>query len=135
MKRWTRWCTADQNRVFAAVMGAVAGAITYVIHAKTGELSWWVIGVGAAVLLVGLFMPVRLEPFRKLWMKFAAVLGAINARILLTAVFAVLVTPVALIMRLLGKRPIQGAAAGGGESYWHRRSPDEFKPERMERQF
>ena len=135
MKNRFRLYLADQNRTFAAVMGAMCWAAACVIYVKAGEPPWWAIGTGAAFVLIGLLMPSWLGPLRKFWMKIAAMLGAVNSRIILTAVFAGLVTPVAVILRLLGKRPIQEAAEGGRESYWHRRDQAESRPERMERQF
>lgn len=126
---------ADQNRVFACVMGGVLGAFACMFYFKSGEPPWWLIGFGLMFVLAGLFIPSWLEPPRKLWMKLATVLGFINTWILLTLVFAGLVTPVAILLRVLSKRPIQVATEDRRESYWHRRDPSDFRPERMERQF
>lgn len=38
-----------------------------------------------------------------LWMQLAKVLGYINSRILLSIIFFLILTPIALLMRLLGK--------------------------------
>jgi hypothetical protein len=68
-------------------------------------------------------------------MRLAAVLGFVNSRILLTVVFALLITPVAVLLRVIGKRPIQLGAIPQSESYWRARQASEFTRERMERQF
>ncbi|MDE3035721.1 MAG: hypothetical protein KGJ14_07080, partial [Nitrospirota bacterium] len=68
------------------------------------------------------------------WMKLASVLGFVNQRALLTILFGLLITPIALLLRLLGKRPIP-LRAEGINSYWRARRADEFTASRMERQF
>jgi Saxitoxin biosynthesis operon protein SxtJ len=126
---------ADQNRAFAFVVGAGFGIFAGLAHDKTGESAWWLMGIALTFALAGLVVPHWLTPLRLLWMKLAAVLGFINARVFLTIVFAGMVTPIAVLLRLLGKRPIQVAARGEAESYWNRRDPSEFQSSRMERQF
>ncbi len=63
--------------------------------------------VAAVFLLPGLAAPMTLRwPFR-VWMKIGHFLGAINSRILLGLVYAVLFTPFGLLMRLSGKDPMR----------------------------
>jgi len=114
--------------------GGLAGlaALRYFI---AGSTAWWLIGPAGGFLLIGLLAPLWLNPIRVGWMKLAAVLGAVNSRILLTVVFAGLVAPLALLLRLLGKRPIQVKMCKTASTYWHQRRPEEFTPQRMERQF
>jgi hypothetical protein len=59
----------------------------------------------------------------------------INSRILLTAVFIVIVIPMTVILRILGKSPIQRSWKSSSPSYWHPRNPEEFSASRLERQF
>jgi hypothetical protein len=40
------------------------------------------------------------------WWKFAMILGYVNARIILTIAFLIVLTPLALIWRLLGRDPL-----------------------------
>lgn len=44
-----------------------------------------------------------LQPIYKIWMRFGAVVGAFNTRVLLGLMFYVVLTPMGLIMRLFGK--------------------------------
>jgi hypothetical protein len=68
-------------------------------------------------------------------MRLAAVLGVVNSQVLLTVVFACLFTPLALLLRLLSKQPIQTTMCKAASTYWHKRRPEEFTAQRMERQF
>ena len=123
------------NRSFGLVMAVGLLGLALLRYIWAGAINWWLIGAGLAFLTAGLLVPVRLEPVRRVWMKLAAVLGAVNSRILLTVVFAGLVAPLALLLRLLGKRPIQVKMCKTASTYWHQRRPEEFTPQRMERQF
>lgn len=59
--------------------------------------------VSAVFLGLGTFFPIALKYPHWFWMKLAHVLGWINTRILLTVLFYLLVTPMALVRRLMGK--------------------------------
>jgi multisubunit Na+/H+ antiporter MnhG subunit len=61
---------------------------------------WIVSGIFLALAFT---FPIALKYPHWAWMKLAHALGWINTRILLTILFYLLVTPVALIRRLLGK--------------------------------
>lgn len=113
--------------------GGVAG-LALLRYLWVGTVAWWPIGLGVAFGAAGLLAPCTLTPFRAAWMKLALVLGFVNQRILLTILFGVLITPIALLLRLLGKQPIS-LRAEGVNSYWRARRADEFTASRMERQF
>ncbi|NIM16681.1 MAG: hypothetical protein GTO45_32235 [Candidatus Aminicenantes bacterium] len=56
-----------------------------------------------AALVVDMIIPAIYKPFAKLWFMLANFLGTIMSKVLLTVVYIVLVLPVGLIIRLLGK--------------------------------
>ena len=123
------------NRSFGLIIAGGCGALALLRYVWSGAVVWWLIGIGLAFLVAGLAVPVWLDPVRKAWMKLAAVLGFVNSRILLTVVFVGVVTPIALLMRLLGRRPFAVTRDRTAGSYWKARRPEEFTAERMERQF
>jgi len=55
------------------------------------------------VLLLNMIYPMFFYPFAIFWFGFANMLGTIMSKILLSVVFFVIVMPVALLRRLLGK--------------------------------
>lgn len=123
------------NRSFGLVMAAGLLGLAFFRYIWVGAIVWWLVGAGLGFLAGGLFVPTWLEPVRRAWMKLAAVLGAVNSRILLTLVFVGLVTPLAILLRLFGKQPIQAKICKTASTYWQQRRPEEFTPQRMERQF
>ena len=56
----------------------------------------------AALLAVALLLPVLLKPAAFLWYNLAEVLGFVSSRLLLSLIFFLVVTPVALVRRMLG---------------------------------
>jgi len=93
-------------RQFGLVGGAIVGLIGLwpMLWRHQGPRQW---AVTLAVLLIGpaLVAPGFLGPAYRLWMKLAEVLAWINTRVLLGVVFYLVVTPIGLIMRLLGRDP------------------------------
>jgi hypothetical protein len=62
--------------------------------------------IGAILLVLGLTKPSLLKYPSAAWWKFAMVLGHVNARIILTIAFAVVLTPMGLLWRAIGKDPL-----------------------------
>jgi hypothetical protein len=67
-------------------------------------------------------------------MRFAHALGWVNTRIILTLVYLLTFTPLAIIFRLMGKDPMERRFEAV-ESYWIKREQKEFGCEDYRRQF
>ncbi len=63
-------------------------------------------GVGAALLILGLVQPRLLKWPSTVWWRFSAVLGYINARIILTILFTFVLIPLSMLWRILGTDPL-----------------------------
>ncbi len=85
--------------LFAAVFAIVAFWPLWSLRAPN---LYWLGGAGAWLALALLYPKVLVPPY-KAWIAFGHVLGWLNARVILGVVFFLLVTPIGLIMRLLGK--------------------------------
>jgi hypothetical protein len=77
------------------------------------------LAAAALLLALGLFVKPAASAIARAWLAFAQVVGAVNSRILLGAIFYLFLTPIALLARLsrgdflhLKKR------AGPDRSYW-----------------
>src|SRR4030095_3420936 len=62
--------------------------------------------IGAVLVVLGLTAPKLLYYPSAVWWKFAMILGYVNARIILTIAFLIVLTPLAMIWRLLGRDPL-----------------------------
>ncbi len=70
----------------------------------------------------------------KWWMAFARGLAFVNTRILLTLFFVIVIGPIALVLKLLGKDFLE-RKIGRSASYWKVREPAEHSLEQAMRQF
>jgi hypothetical protein len=58
-----------------------------------------------------------IQRLKNLWMQAAVGLGRINSAILLSLLFFFVLTPIGLLLRLLGRSPL--ASPPTGSSLWH----------------
>lgn len=88
------------------------------------------------MLLVTLIYPRLYAPFSFLWMKFGKMLNKIATILLLLTVFYLLVTPIGLLRRLLGKDTLRlkGFGRDRGKSVFTDRNRM-FEPKDFEKQF
>jgi hypothetical protein len=63
--------------------------------------------VGLFLLLSGLLAPALLGGPNRVWWHVAQVVASVNAAVVLTAFFAVVIVPVGLVMRLFGRNPLR----------------------------
>lgn len=122
---------ANPERSFGISVGAVllliAAALIWRGRITTAEI---VGPIGAVLLILGLTVPTLLKYPSKAWWKMAMVLGYVNARIILTIAFALVLTPVGLAWRLFGKDPLARQRKnwnGWSPSPPRFRDPDHFK--------
>ena len=117
--------------LFAGICGAVAAYLWY-----AGAEGWSWLLVAAVFFLIAAFIGYPLlRPIYVVWMTFAFVLGWINTRLLLGLFFYLIVTPTGLILRLLGKDPLDQKIDRSVGSYWKLRERKPFDPARYERLF
>jgi hypothetical protein len=62
--------------------------------------------IGAVLVILALVRPSLLKWPRAGWMRLALALGYVNARIILTLAFVLVLTPMGLIWRLIGRDPL-----------------------------
>lgn len=75
-----------------------------------------------------------LKAIYKGWMKFARALGWVNTRIILSLVYFLIFTPIALFFKLIGKDPMS-MRFEAVDSYWVKREFKELGQEDYRRQF
>lgn len=96
---------------------------------------WWALGVAVAFAVAALAAPGTLKPLNWLWHKFGLVLHRVMSPLVMGAIFFLCVTPVALIMRLLGKDVLRLRRRRDLATYWIARETPGSAPDTMKRQF
>jgi hypothetical protein len=122
-------------RQFGFTMGIVLGLLGgWFLYRGREHAIYWLIAAGL-FLLLGAVLPAALKPLQKAWMALAVVLGWVMTRIILGALFYLVVTPVGLIGRLCGKRFLETRFREETvQSYWLKRE-SKIRREDCERQF
>ena len=126
------------DRSFGCTVGAIAiliGAVKAVLAGALTPLASSLIVVGGALLLLALAAPARLAVLNRLWLKLGAAMALVVNPIVLMVLFFLAVTPMALVMRLAGKRPLQLAFDPNADSYWIKREPSQGGGSTMRQQF
>ncbi len=75
----------------------------------------WLVGIGFAIW--ALVAPGTLDPFYRLWMRFAFLLNTVVTRVVLGFVFYVVVWPIGALLRLRGHDPMRRALDPNAPSY------------------
>jgi Saxitoxin biosynthesis operon protein SxtJ len=122
----------SSNRVFGFVFAAVFLVVGLLPLLSHGSVRLWSLIVSGAFLLVALIAPAVLAPLNRLWMRFGMLLHRIVSPLVLGIMFFGVITPMGLVMRLMGKDLLRLRADPNASSYWVRRTPpgparDSFK--------
>ena len=107
----------SSNRSFGIVFFIVFLLIAFYPLIYSGEIRIWSLIVSLIFLILGLINSRILTPLNKLWFKFGILLGKIISPIIMGIIFFLVVTPIGLIMRFLGK-DVLNLKFNANKSYW-----------------
>ena len=96
-------------RQFGLTTGSIVAVLFGLIFPYLLERPWpiWPWIVGGVLAAWALVIPGTLRPVYRGWMRLGLLLGRITTPIILTLVFLITIVPGALILRMLGKDPMQ----------------------------
>ena len=121
----------SSNRSFGIVFFVVFLLIALYPLTYGGEIRIWSSIISLIFLVLGLLNSKILTPLNKLWFKFGIFLGKIVSPLIMGVIFFFVVTPIGLIMRLLGK-DVLNLKYSENKSYWIEKDGPESK---MKNQF
>ena len=107
----------SSNRSFGIVFFVVFLLIALYPLINSGEIRIWSVLISGIFLILGLLNSKILAPLNKLWFKLGIFLGKIISPIIMGIIFFLVVTPIGLLMRLLGKDLIN-LKFNNNKSYW-----------------
>tara|TARA_Y100000389_G_C17045191_1_gene310061 strand:+ start:123 stop:506 length:384 start_codon:yes stop_codon:yes gene_type:complete len=105
------------NKSFGLVFFVVFLLISLYPLLNDENIRLWSLIVSIIFLVLGILNSVLLSPLNKLWFKFGILLGKIISPIIMGIIFFLVVTPIGLIMRLLGK-DVLNLKYNDYKSYW-----------------
>ena len=107
----------SSNRSFGIVFFIVFLLIALYPLTYEGEMRIWSLIISIIFLVLGLLNSKILAPLNKIWFKFGILLGKIVSPLIMGIIFFLVVTPIGLIMRLLGK-DVLNLKYNKNKSYW-----------------
>ena len=105
------------NRSFGIVFFVVFLLISLYPLINSENVRLWSLAVSCIFLILGILNSNLLSPLNKIWFKFGILLGRIISPIVMGIIFFLVVTPIAFIMRLLGK-DLLNLKYSDNQSYW-----------------
>jgi hypothetical protein len=124
----------SSDRAFGVVfaVGFGAWALLPLLHGR--GVRGWALAVAALFLAAALALPRVLAPLNWAWTRLGMLLARMSNPIILAVLFYLVLMPVGLLMRIVGKRPLQLGFDPHARSYWTPREPGPA-PDTMKRQF
>ena len=122
----------SSNRSFGLLFFIVFLAISLWPLKSQEDLRLWALILALIFFVLGILNSKFLTPFNKLWIKFGIFLGTIISPVVMGVVFFMVVTPVGLIMRFLGKDLLRVNKNKNASTYWINR---EKQKTTMKKQF
>ncbi|MEQ9365019.1 MAG: SxtJ family membrane protein, partial [Leptospirales bacterium] len=92
-----------------------------------GDYRWWALASGV-LLMIGVIPPAARLGFA-VWMKLAHAIQAVVSRVILTLAFMLVVFPLGLLAKLVGKRFLVRKPDPKAETYWITREVAEWDPD------
>lgn len=122
-------------RKFALTISIALGVFGGLILWRKGQAGLILLAIGAVIFLAGLVWPKSLAKLYKAWMALTLVLGFIMSHIILALVYYLVLTPIGVFMRILGKDPLTLRFDRKANSYWLKREDKEWNREKYEKMF
>lgn len=126
---------AGSDRSFGFVMSLVLLIIAAVPLLSGGSWRVWALGAAAGLAATSALAPALLGPLNRLWSALGELLRRITTPLILGFIFFLVITPLGLLMRLLGKDLLRLRIDPAASSYWITRNPPGPKPESFKDQF
>ena len=121
----------SSNRSFGILFSIVFAIIAFWPIINGDPLRLWSIPISIIFLVLGLLNSKLLNPLNIVWVKFGELLGRIIAPIVMAIIYFIIVTPIGLFMRLIGK-DLLNLKFSKSNTYWIKR---EKKVGSMKKQF
>ena len=111
----------SSNRNFGLVFFVVFLIFSFWPLTYDGSIRIWFAIISLIFLILGLMNSKLLTPLNKLWFKFGILLGSIVSPIIMGIVFFLVVTPIGIFMRFLGKDLLKTSKVKNVSTYWIKR--------------
>ena len=110
----------ENNKSFGILFFIVFFLIAIWPIIDSGSVRIWSIMLSLIFLILGILNSKILSPLKSAWIKLGEVLGKIIAPIVMGFIYFIIITPIGILMRLIGK-DLLGIKYSKNNSYWIKR--------------
>ena len=111
----------ENNKSFGILFFIVFLLIAIWPVLESGSIRLWSILISLIFFILGIINSKILTPLKKGWIKLGEILGKFIAPIVMGFVYFIIITPIGILMRLLGK-DLLNVKYNKNKSYWIKRS-------------
>ena len=111
----------SSNRSFGLLFFVIFLIVSLWPLTHEGSIRIWSVIISVVFLILGLLNSKFLTPLNLLWFKFGIILGAIVSPIVMGIVFFLVVTPIGLVLSIMGKDVLNKKYNKKKETYWVKR--------------
>ena len=122
----------SSNRNFGLVFFLVFLIVALWPLKHEGDVRLWSLSLSIIFFILGILNSKLLTPLNKVWFKFGIFLGSIVSPIVMGIVYFLVVTPVGIFMRFLGKDLLKNNKIKNASTYWIERDKQQST---MKKQF
>ena len=110
----------SSNKSFGIVFFLVFLLIAFFPLIEGETIRVWSLAISIIFLILGLINSKLLTPLNLVWIKFGDTLGRVVAPIIMGIIYFVIITPIGLFMRVIGK-DLLNTKFSNNHSYWIKR--------------
>ena len=111
----------SSNRNFGLVFFIIFLIVSLWPLTYEGPIRIWTVIISLVFLILGLMNSKLLTPLNKLWFKFGTILGVIVVPVVMGVVFFLVVTPIGLVMKIMGRDLLNKKYDKKKRTYWIKR--------------
>ena len=112
--------TSHQNKTFGVLFFLVFALIAVWPLINGLPIRIWAIPFSIIFLILGMMNSKLLTPLKIIWIKLGEILGIIISPIVMLIIYFFIITPIGLLMRVIGK-DILGLKFNNSKTYWNKR--------------
>ena len=108
------------NKSFGIVFFIVFFIIAFLPLLNQNEIRYWSFFISVVFLFLAIIKSEILTPLNKIWFKFGIVLGKVVSPIVMGVIFFLVITPIGIFMRLIGK-DLLNLKKTKNQTYWNKK--------------
>jgi hypothetical protein len=122
-------------RIFGITMGIILLIIAAFLFLKEKDSFQLFIYIAGSFISLGFLIPIILKPIYLVWMIFAVILGWFMTRVIISLLYYIIITPIGLFLRIIGKDLLDLKEKKNKKSYWNIRNSEDEQNQNYEKQF